>query len=298
MIDKIQEEEMSTDEILAVINKHITSNPGSYIYQKYNDEILNRRGSNRIYHNKKNPLIGKQMLTVDTGDDITLKLFFLPEMICDILYEINLYNKKISGLLLVACKCVHCNGFDNCEYQQYMYINDGIDVFCRHPCIEIKNVKQQDIDDIRRIIDKQIFYLTKNFKELKSGGDRLSAEKNISEIDEIMLDSQPLNASDTLKIPKKLIKYADRNHLILLGENKGLWFYYDYNFLGANNFDTIPAGNYLHAYISDTLIFPFAYFNNFINRIIYENSLNVSPVRFLKINHIGDIYYTDIFITL
>ena len=279
--------------ILNKLNEYICSNYSKY--KPFDIKNIDKSKNEWVIHYRKKPKIGKAICSFySTEGKLSIRFSFLSSMTHEYLLRQNEFSENFNKNVLKQLFCAvnkncRCYGGNNvCPYRQYYWINNRLIMTCHYPWVIFNDIDENDISNVKQLIDLQMKHMVQDKKEIKGGNymdinlERCKEVKSIS-YDKIILDIDLFQIKDYIKKPLQFEKYVELYNLIPMGENKGLWYYLSNNSICGINCEhdeylnnNIPKGKYAVVKIIDPFTFSIIRVWNFICKWTIDNNVKIN----------------------
>jgi effector-binding domain-containing protein len=279
--------------VLEAINEHIKSHYSAY--KPLDIKPMNKEEKEWRIHYRKKPKVGKAICSLYSSENrLTVCFCLLSSMTHEFLLRQNEFSDKIrnNALKQIVCivnkSCRNYGGNNICAWPQYYWINNRLIRTCHYPWLHFDDFNENDIADIKLLIDIQMRHMRQNPKEIKGSGYtegniEVCGEVKSINLDEINLDIDVFAIGDHVKKADRLDRYAKLYNLIPMGEKDGLWYYMsDESVRGMNrekneySHNEIPKGRYAAVVIEDPFNFSLNRVWNYICTWMQDNNEFVS----------------------
>ena len=273
--------------VLTAINEHISSNYPQY--KPFDIKPMNKAKKEWRIHYRKKPKVGKAICSVYSCESkLRIRFAYLSSMTHEfLLRQIQFSDKtKISALKHIVCtvnkSCRNYGGNNICAWRQFYWVNNRIIMSCHYPWVSLDDCNENDIADIKQLIDMQMKHMVQDTKEIKSYSKEDNIQKcgevKLMDFNETSLDINTFEISNHVKKIERFKRYIELYNLIPMGEEDGLWFYLSNDLICRINrkkneysHTKIPAGKYLTVIIEDPFAFSLTRAWNYICEYIQNN---------------------------
>jgi len=279
--------------VLTAINEHI--NLSCPQYKPFDIKPTDKAEKEwRLFFRKK-PKAGKAVCGVYSfNGKLSVRFCLLSSMTREFLLRQNEFSDKIKNTALkqIVCavnkSCRNYGGNNICEWRQFYWVNNRLITACPYPWVVLDDLNEQDIADIKRLINMQTKHMVQDSKEIKGvlyteGNIQRCGKVKLVVLDEIALDIDAFEIGVHVKKAERLKKYSNLYNLIPMGEKDGLWFYLRSDWIyGVNSeknefsHDKIPNGKYAAIIAEDPFTFSFNRVWNYICEYIQSNKESVN----------------------
>ncbi|MDF2686508.1 MAG: hypothetical protein K0S55_1690, partial [Clostridia bacterium] len=163
---------------------------------------------------------------------------------------------------------------------------------CPYPWVYFHELTDNDLTDIKLLIDLQMKHMLQDAKDIKGGAyteDNIfrCGEVKITDMEEQHLNIDTFELSDYVCKPASLNKYIKLYNFVPMGENDGLWFYQkncNYAACGTDRGDKeyafykIPKSKYASVTISDPMTFSASRVWNYICKWLKDNNEKINGI--------------------
>ncbi len=235
-------------------------------YKPFDIKPKSKQGNEWVANYRKKPKVGKPICNFFSIDNkLKLQLVFLTSIVHEFLLRQNEFGEKVRSVVLRSFICKGCNG-SKCVWKQYFYINKVV-MTCPYPYILIEDMTEEDLHDLKLLIDMQSRHMTQNQRDIKGNSYAEITAKRCGEVDVVTLEAIGLSidaagVSLYTKKAERLSKYAQLYDVVPMGIYEGIWYYQsDESACGVDCsereycFKQIPTGRYATVTISDPLSF-------------------------------------------
>ena len=278
--------------ILTAINEHIAVHYPEY--KPFDIKPLDKSEDEWRIHYRRKPKTGKAMCSVySRKGKLSIQICLMSSMTHEFLIRQHEFSDKIKNNILrqaicaVNKSCRSYGGNNICPWHQYFWVNNRLIITCPYPWVSFENCDEDDMAEIKRLIDMQAKHMVQNAKDIKGSGYTEGNLKRCGEVrlitlDDSYLDIDVFEVSNHVKKAGRLDKYTGLYNLVPMGEKDGLWFYLSDEAVcgidrekNAYSHNEIPKGRYAMVVIEDPFTFSLNRIWNYLCKWIQDNKETV-----------------------
>ena len=247
-------------------------------------------------HFRKYPKHGKPLCSLFSNEGVlSIRFMFYSSMAHEVLLRQEEFGEQVRAGILQACRCKGCGDHgdkEHCWCQRHYYINDKLCYSCNTVWYTIESITEgrlsdRDIEDVLYLSDLQSKHMLHSAKESRGAMHEEENRLRCGEVEIVKLEKAALgidvfDPADHADV-KRLDKYTSEYNLTPMGENSGLWFYFDERAAcGKPNegylITTMPDGKYAMITIAKPFAFSVIRAWDYICLWLRKNNMTVNPV--------------------